>query len=201
MGSFYSGWRLEIVRKDVTLSDKVLYVRDLLDTGFIFIESNRTVSEAKEQLTREKRTYGVVIKSDGMAIGLVTIGTLSSVSDQTMNARGLLSFPIFIADTEVLLDQAVSFSAQTLVENPEIVGLVVEEKGKVVGVLTRQTARKFAQRIDTPRGEITEIVGNPQNHAKYFVCPKKDYRKLVIQYDQDNPPKCPKHNLILEQQF
>jgi hypothetical protein len=79
-------------------------------------------------------------------------------------------------------------------------GLVVEEKGKVIGILTRQIAREYAQQVHTRGGDIAELAGDPQSQAKFFVCPKKDYIKLVIQYDPDNPPTCPKHNLILEKQ-
>jgi hypothetical protein len=191
---------LEIVRKDNNMSDNVPYVRDLLDTTFVPLDARGTVVAAKELLEQAGRTYGVVISPDGVPIGLTTVGALSSVPDSRVAVGEFLGLPAFIVDADVLLDQAVSFSAQTFVENPEMSGLVVEENGKVIGILTRQTARKYAQRIRTRGGDITELAGDPQSLAKYFVCPNKDYSKLISQYDPDNPPTCPNDGLVLVKQ-
>lgn len=183
------------------MSNNLPFVRDALDASFVLLEMDKTVAEAKELLAQEGRTYGVVVSPGKAPVGLVTVGALSSVSNSDLTLGEFSSLPTFIVDAGALLDRAVSFSAQSLVENPEMSGLVVEEKGKVIGILTRQTAHKYAQRVRTRGGDITELAGDPQSRAKYFVCPKKDYRMLVIQYDPDNPPICPTHNLILEKQF
>lgn len=183
------------------MADNAPYVRDLTDAAFAPLEATATVAQAKELLLQAEKNYGVIVTPNGMPIGLVTIGELSSASNAGIAMGEFLSLPAFVVDADALIDQAVSFSAQTLVENPEMSGLVVEEKGKVIGILTRQTARKYAQRIRTRGGDITELAGDPQSRAKYFVCPKKDFIRLVIQYDPDNPPTCPMHNLLLEKQF
>lgn len=183
------------------MANNAPYVRELTDTTFTPLEATTTVAQAKALLSQAEENHGVVVTTGGIPIGLVTFGELSSASNTDITVEEFLSLPAFVVDADALLDQAVSFSAQTLVENPEMSGLVVEEKGKVIGILTRQTARKYAQRIRTRGGGIAELAGDPQSRAKYFVCPKKDYRMLIIQYDPDNPPTCPKHNLILEKQF
>ncbi len=182
------------------MSDKLPYVRDVLDTGFILLDANKSVAEAKELLAQTGSTYGVVVSPGELSIRLITVGSLSSISNSGSVLEEFRSLPTFIVDADILLDQAVSCSAQSLVENPKMSGLVVEEKGKVIGVLTRQTARKHAQYITTRGGDTTELAGNPQSQAKYFVCPNKDYSKLISQYDPDNPPTCPNDNLILVKQ-
>lgn len=181
--------------------DNIPHVRDLADAAFVPLEASKTVAQVKDLLSQVGSNYGVIVTPEGLPVGLVTVGELSSASNSGITVGEFVNQPAFVVDADALLDQAVSFSAQTLVENPQMSGLVVEEKGKVIGILTRQTARKYAQRIRTRGGDITELAGDPQSRAKYFVCPKKDYRKLVIQYDPDNPPTCPKHNLVLEKQF
>lgn len=183
------------------MSDNVSYVRDLLDASFVPIEASRTVAEAKDLLVQAGRTYGVVTSPGGTSIGLITIGALSSAPDFSGTVAEFLRLPAFVVGADVPLDLAISFSAQTFFENAEMSGLMIEEKGKIIGILTRQTARKYARRVRTRGGDIAGLAGDPQSQAKYFVCPKKDFIRLVIQYDPDNPPTCPTHNLLLEKQF
>lgn len=182
------------------MSENLPSVRDVLDASFFLIDAAKTVAEASEKLSQARETYGVVLSPSRVPLGLVTAEALLSAPDSDLSLGEFLSLPAFIVNASASLDQAVSFSAQSLVENPEMSGLVVEEKGKVIGILTRQTARKHAQRIKTRGGDITELAGDPQSRAKYFVCPKNDFMKLVIQYDPDNPPSCPNHNLVLVKQ-
>ena len=184
------------------MSDNSTYVRDMLDASFVLIESHKTVAEASQKLSQAGRTYAVVISPREVPVGLVTAGALSSAPDASLKLGDFLSLPTIIVDADVLLDQAVSFSAQTLVETPDISGLVIEEKRKVIGILTRQTILKYAERDDNRslRGAITEMAGDPLSRAKYFVCPKKNFMELVIQYDPDNPPTCPIDNLVLVKQ-
>jgi signal-transduction protein with cAMP-binding, CBS, and nucleotidyltransferase domain len=175
-------------------------VRDTQAADFALLDASMTVNKARKQLAKAGASYGILTDPNGTPVGLVTTGELAAVPIQETTLQEISGSPTFIVDADTLLDQAVSFSAQTLVENSRMAGLVIQDQKKVVGVLTRQTIRKHAERIKTRGGDITELAGVPQIQAKYFVCPKKDYKELVIYYDPDDPPTCPKHNLILVEQ-
>ena len=79
-----------------------------------------------------------------------------------------------------------------------MVGLIAEDGTQIVGIIARQTLRQHARQMKSS-GErsITQLAGVSLTRASYFVCPKEDYRKLIIRYDPDNPPLCPTHGLFL----
>jgi CBS domain-containing protein len=182
------------------MADEALFARDALVTDFVFLDAKQTVTQAHEKLTQAGATYGIVANANGVPVAVTTVGALATISNPNITLQAAPLLPAFVVGAEALLDQTVSFSAQTLVEHPEMAGLVVEDQGKVVGVLTRQTIRKHAQRIKTRGGDITELAGVPQTRVKYFVCPEGDYKKLVVLYDPDDPPVCPVHTLVLVEQ-
>ena len=182
------------------MENDTLLVRDALVTSFVLLEATQTVAKARETLTQAGATYCIVTSAAGTPLALAIAGALAAIPDPNTLLQAVSSVPAFIVDAETLLDQAVSFSAQTLVEHPEMAGLVVEGNDKVIGVLPRQAIRQHAQRIKTRGGDITELAGIPLTRAKYFICPEGDYKKLVIRYDPDDPPRCPIHDLALTKQ-
>lgn len=179
---------------------KIQHVRAEMTTGFVLLGAEETIAQAGERLAQAGVSFGIVTNPQGVPICPVSAGELAALPSQEARLQEISKLPTFTVDADARLDQTVSFSAQTLVENPELAGLVVEDQGVVVGVLPRGTIRKYAQRIKTRGGDITELPGVPQIRAKYFVCPQQDFRKLIVRYDPDDPPTCPVHNVALVEQ-
>lgn len=179
------------------MADEMPLVRDTIVTEFVPLDAGQTIAEARRKLVQARATYGIVTNTTGVPVALTTAGALAASPDPDAALQAAAMPPTFVVDGEISLDQAVSFSAQTLVEHPEIAGLVVQDHGQVAGVLPRQAIRQRAQHIKTRGGDITELPGVPQTQAKYFVCPKGDYKKLVSQYDPNDPPVCPNDGSIL----
>ena len=182
------------------MAEEALFARDALTTEFVLLDAQKTVAQGREELARAGATFGIVTSSDALPITLIDSGTLPADRDSDLLIESISKTSVFIVDSETLLEQVVSFAAQTLIENPEMTGLIVEDQGKVIGVLPRKVIRQYAQQIKTRGGDITELAGVPHVPAKYFVCPKQDYRKLIVRYDPDDPPTCPNHNLVLRKQ-
>ena len=184
------------------MADEPLFARDVLITDFVVLDAGQTAAHALEALAKAGVKYGIVTNGAGIPLTLTTAGLLAANRDPEIQFESATMMPAFVVDVVVSLDQIVLYSAQSLVECPDMAGLIVENEGKVVGVLPRQTIRHYAQQIKTRGGDITELAGVPQIRAKYFVCPKdkQHYKKLIIRYDPDDPPTCPYHNLVLLEQ-
>lgn len=179
---------------------KIQHVRAEMTADFVLLGAEETIAQAAERLAQAGVSFGIVTNPQGVPICPVSAGELAALPSQEARLQEISRSPTFTVDADARLDQTVSFSAQTLVENPDMAGLVVEDQGVVVGVLPRRTIRKYAQRIKTRGGDITELPGVPQIRAKYFVCPQQDFKKLVVRYDPDDPPTCPIHNVVLVEQ-
>lgn len=173
------------------MNDDMPLVGDELVTDFILLNADQTVAQARETLAQSGAAYGIVTNAADAPVALITAGALAAITKVDGLLHEASHSSIFVIDSDVLLDEAVSYSAQSLVENPEMAGLVVEAEEEVVGVLPRQALRKHAQRIRTRGGDITRLPGAPHSPARYFVCPHGDYRELVSEYDPDDPPTCP----------
>ncbi len=175
------------------MSDKLLYVRDVLVTDFLLLSSEQSVTDAHDKLVQASATYGVVTNDSDQPIVLTTVNALAN-SKPEATLQTLSTAPLLVTDSQVLLAQAILSSSRMLFRHPEIVGLVVSEKGKVIGVLPVQTLGKHAEEVERHRS-ITELAGVPLTRARYFYCPEGPfhYKELVIRYDPDNPPRCPTH--------
>ena len=182
------------------MNDEMPFVSDELVKDFVLLKGDQTVAQAREALAQTGATYGIVTNAAGAPIALTTAGELAVITKVDRSLREVSHSPIFVIDTDVLLDEAVSYSAQSLVENPKMAGLVVEAEEEVVGVLPRQALRKHARRIKTRGGDITQLPGVPHTPARYFVCPQGDYQELVSEYDEDDPPICPNDGSELTKQ-
>ena len=182
------------------MAEEALFARDALTTEFVLLDARKTVAQGREELARVGAPFGIVTSPEAVPITLIASDALAADQDPDLRIESISKTPAFVVDSETLLEQAVSFAAQTLIENPEMTGLIVEDQGKVIGVLPRKVIRQYAQQIKTRGGDITELAGVPHVPAKYFVCPKQDYRKLIVRYDPDDPPICPNHNLVLNKQ-
>jgi len=173
------------------MNDDMPLVRDALVKDFVLLNADQTVAQAREALAQTGATYGIVTNAASVPTALTTAGALASIDTPDSLLHEISHVPAFVIDAAILLDEAVSFSAQTLVENPDLVGLIVIDAGERAGVLPRQKLRQHAQRIKTRGGDITQLPGVPHTPARFFVCPEGDYQELVSEYDPNDPPVCP----------
>lgn len=182
------------------MMDQILFARDILEKNFVLISAEQTISQTRGELERSGVGYGVVVNAAGEPVALINAKMLEEAPDPDLPINTFSTTPAFVVSSETLLDETVSYSAQTFVENPGLQGLIVEEGGEISGILSRKTIRFYAQQIAIRGGDITELAGVPQTRAKYFICPQQDYKKLVTRYDPDDPPTCPTHKVALVEQ-
>lgn len=163
-------------------------VQEHLSPG-IPLDADLSVAEALRRLEEAGVTFGIVRNEQGQPIGLVTPEDLRQAAPET-RLEALLSAmpqPIFV-EPGVSLDHAVQALAKDLVLTPQLSGAIVQERGRVLGVLSRQELVRRASRLAL-RNVVDRMEGAPVD-LLYFVCPQDGERQLVAYYDPRNPPTC-----------
>lgn len=171
--------------------------------NFIILDSLRTISDTYNELANSGATFIVVVDKSNKPLKLITSETLAGYSNQDISLYNVSEIPVIIISAGILLNkETVEYCSKILNENLNIAGIIVEDKGLIIGVLPWQVISKHAERIldeEAHRGDGIELSGIPQIPAAKFECPKKDYHEIVDYYDPMNPPTCPIHKLILVQ--
>jgi len=159
------------------------------------LENTMTVTESLKKLEQATATFGIINDAKGQLLGLVTVEQLRTANKDT-SVQSLVTIgahPI-VLEPSVTIDDAVKLLAKNLVLNPDLVGVIVEDHGKIQGVLSRKTIVEYASRVVT-RGTIDRLEGAPVD-TLFFECPEDHERKLVAYYDPQNPPKCSRGHLM-----
>ena len=161
----------------------------------VSLDTNLTVAEALSRLERANSGFGIVGDKKGKPLALVSLEQLHA----TDKSAPLLSLimdvqrPI-IVEASVTIDDAVTMLAKDLVLNPDLAGIVVQDRDRLQGVLPRRAIIEHTSRIVT-RSTADRLEGAPVD-ALFFECPDDHERILVAYYDPQNPPLCSKGHLM-----
>ncbi len=159
------------------------------------LEANMTVSEALTKLEQTEAIFGVVSDEKGQALGLVTVEQLHAAQKNASVQSLIVTTPRSITvEPSVTIDDVVKMLAKDLVLNPDLSGVIVQDQGKVQGVLPRKTIVEYASRVVT-RGTVDRLEGAPVD-TLFFECIEDHERKLVAYYDPQHPPRCSKGHLM-----
>jgi len=177
-----------------TKDEDPLLVKDLM-TSAVQLEANTTASDALQALDQKNVEYGVVIDGRDKLYVIVTREQLRGVNVDAP-IRGLTTnvpHPEFIEPYETL-DSIVEERVKDFLIKQDLIGIVVQELGNVVGILLRNLIIEYAssmlntRRLPGPalRGLLFKCLKCP-GHRK---CPDGPEQIRLTFYDPDNPPKC-----------
>ena len=134
----------------------------------------------------------LVITKGGRPLSLVAAGSLPVLSWQG-KVSSLPVAPVVSEHAE--FEDIVRELAPLLIGRSEIVGAVVMAGDRVRGVLPRSLIAEAARGLIGPLGGLP---GNPLIPPPTFRCPRGDHEEDVHYYDPADPPRCPRHHVVLE---
>jgi hypothetical protein len=158
------------------------------------LEASARAVDALRTLDQHDIEYGVVSDECGDLLIIVTKEQLRTIkADQPLQALTInVPHPIHIEPDDAF-DSIVQIWMDDFALNKDLVGIVVQQQGKVLGILLRETIQELSQvmavgRLEgTSKGRVTYKCLKCPRGSK---CPGGPERKEVTHFDRKNPPTC-----------